>query len=48
MDREERIARWTRMMGVLRRTDISWWAETFLRDLSNPKATGRTRTQIRA
>ncbi len=48
MDRAERITRWERMMSAIRETDVSWWAATFLRDLSGNKSLGRTRTQIRA
>lgn len=48
MDRTERITRWERMMNAIRGTDVSWWAATFLRDLSGNKTLGRTRTQIRA
>jgi len=48
MDREERITRWRRMMEVIRQTDVAWWAGAFLKDLSNPRTAGRTRTQIRA
>ncbi|WP_170151556.1 alpha,alpha-trehalose-phosphate synthase (UDP-forming) [Microvirga subterranea] len=48
MDRTERITRWERMMNAIRETDVSWWAATFLRDLSGNKSLGRTRTQVRA
>jgi trehalose 6-phosphate synthase len=48
MNRSERINRWERMMATIRETDVSWWAATFLRDLSGNKSLGRTRTQIRA
>lgn len=48
MDRSERITRWERMMATLRDTDVSWWAATFLKDLSGNRSLGRSRTQIRA
>lgn len=48
MDRAERVTRWERMMATLRQTDVSWWAASFLRDLSGNKSVGRSRTQIRA
>jgi trehalose 6-phosphate synthase len=48
MNRSERIDRWERMMATIRETDVSWWAATFLRDLSGNKSLSRTRTQIRA
>ncbi|MCB5177271.1 alpha,alpha-trehalose-phosphate synthase (UDP-forming) [Microvirga lenta] len=46
MGRDERIARWTRMMGTIRQTDVSWWASTFLKDLAGGKNAGRPRIQV--
>ena len=46
MGRDERIQRWTRMMGTIRQTDVSWWASTFLKDLAGGKNAGRPRIQV--
>ena len=48
MDRAERVARWERMMATLRRSDVSWWAATFLKDLTGPLSVSRARTQVHA
>ena len=48
MDRAERVARWERMMATLRRSDVSWWAATFLKDLTGPRSIGRARTRVHA
>ena len=39
MDRAERIARWRGMMDVLRRYDIAWWTNTFLKELAGQQRT---------
>lgn len=44
MDRAERIARWRQMMDVLRRYDISWWADAFLKELAGQKRTSKARS----
>ena len=38
MARDERIGRWEEMMKTLRKTDTSWWAASFLKNLSRHKA----------
>ncbi|QRM34147.1 alpha,alpha-trehalose-phosphate synthase (UDP-forming) [Microvirga sp. VF16] len=44
MERSERIARWRRMMDVLRRYDISWWTDAFLTELASQRKASKTRS----
>jgi trehalose-6-phosphate synthase len=44
MEQAERIARWRRMMDVLRRYDISWWADAFLKELAGQRRTSKARS----
>jgi trehalose 6-phosphate synthase len=47
MERAERIARWRRMMEVLRRYDISWWTDAFLKELAGQRRTSKARSLAR-
>jgi len=47
MERAERIARWRQMMDVLRRYDISWWADAFLKELAGQKRTSKAPSPAR-
>lgn len=46
MDRPERIARWQRMMKTIQDYDVSWWADSFLKELSDYKGLSKARTRI--
>jgi trehalose 6-phosphate synthase len=46
MDRPERIARWQRMMKTIQDYDVSWWAASFLKELSDYKGLSKARSRI--
>jgi trehalose 6-phosphate synthase len=41
MGREERVARWERMMATITQSDIASWTSSFLKDLAGGKPPGR-------
>ncbi|MGO4572942.1 alpha,alpha-trehalose-phosphate synthase (UDP-forming) [Microvirga sp. 2TAF3] len=46
MDRAERVARWQRMMKTLQDYDVSWWADSFLKELSGHKGVSKARSPV--
>jgi trehalose 6-phosphate synthase len=47
MSREERVSRWESMMSVLQVQDVSWWAATFLKELTSNKTRTAARASVR-
>jgi trehalose 6-phosphate synthase len=47
MSQEERVSRWQGMMRALRDQDISWWADTYLKELAGNRARSNARAQLR-
>ncbi|MBZ6076135.1 alpha,alpha-trehalose-phosphate synthase (UDP-forming) [Microvirga puerhi] len=46
MDRDERKERWRRMMKAIQDYDVSWWAASFLKDLSDYRGMSKVRSRI--
>ncbi|WP_201865232.1 alpha,alpha-trehalose-phosphate synthase (UDP-forming) [Microvirga soli] len=46
MSQEERVSRWESMMSVLRAQDVSWWAATFLKELTSSKTKTAARRSV--
>jgi trehalose 6-phosphate synthase len=47
MSQEERVSRWESMMSVLQAQDVSWWAATFLKELTSNKTRTAARASVR-
>jgi len=47
MGQQERVARWERMMRTLNEQDVSWWASTFLKELTGPRPVSGARAHVR-